>query len=94
MHAGMAGTYAWEFYIIPDEMTEKELRDFAWQCGKDHAESYGIYPKSEYEDDPDLSEEELDSDDYSDNIEGWYENYDPKKHDGHSMNGTPQWIEL
>lgn len=93
MHAGLAGTGAREFYLVPDEVTNAELEDFAWQCGKDHAEMYGIYPKSEYEDCSDISEEELESDDYSDNIEGWFEEYDPEKHDGHSMNGTPSWNE-
>jgi len=93
MHAGICGTDHWEFYLVPDQVTDEELSDFAWQCGKDHAEGYGIYPKSEYEDDPDLSEEDLDSDDYSDNTEGWFEEYDPKKHDGHSITGTPVWSE-
>jgi len=44
MDAGMAGTDAWEFYEVPDDVTDEELSDFAWQCGKDHAEMYGIYP--------------------------------------------------
>lgn len=93
MHAGMAGTDAWEFYEVPEVVTNKELEDFAWQCGKDHAEMYGIYHKPEYLDCEDLSEEELDSDFYSENIEGWFEEYDPDKHDGYSMNGTPVWTQ-
>jgi hypothetical protein len=91
MHAGMAGTDDWEFYEVPDDVTDEELGDFAWQLAVQHAETYGIYPLSEYVDNEDISDEELDSDSYSDNIEGWYEEYDPKKHDGHSMNGIPNW---
>jgi hypothetical protein len=87
MSAGMAGTDAYEFWIVSTSMTETELGDFAWQCGVDHADSYGIYPQCEY------SDEEVDADpeSYSDNIEGWYEDYVPEKHDGHSMTGTPSW---
>ena len=94
MDAGQCGTDAWEFYIVPDSMTDAELSDFAWQCGKTNAEMYGIYPKSEYQGDSEISDEELEGDDYSDNIEGWVEEYEPEKHDGYSMTGTPHWTEL
>jgi hypothetical protein len=88
MHAGMAGTNAWEFWIVPETMTEEELCDFAWERGIDHADSYGIYPREEYSDTEDYNDE---ANCYSDNIEGWYEDYVPEKHDGHSMSGTPSW---
>ena len=94
MYAGQCGTDAWEFYLVPATMTDAELGDFAWQCGKDHAEMYGIYPKSEYGDSDEVSEEELDGDNYSDNIDGWFVEYDSKKHDKYSMTGTPHWTEL
>lgn len=93
MHAGLAGTDAKEFYLVPDGVTDKELNNFAWERGKDHAEMYGIYPKEEYADSGEVSEEELDSDTYSENIEGWFEEYNPKKHDGYSHNGEPDWQE-
>lgn len=86
MDAGCAGTDAWEFYLVPASVTDDQLSDFAWQCGKNHAEMYGIYPRDEYED-----IEDNDEDSYSDNIEGWWEEYDPEKHDGHTMGGTPEW---
>lgn len=91
MDAGFAGTDAWEFYEVPDGVTEEEMSEYAWQRGVQHAEMYGVYPRCEYEGDPEIDEEELDSDSYSDNIEGWWEDYDPEKHDGHSHTGTPHW---
>jgi len=88
MNAGMAGTDDWEFWIVPATMTDTELCDFAWQRGLDHAESYGVYYTPHYED-----SEDFDPDDecYSDNIDGWYEDYEPEKHDDHSITGTPSW---
>jgi hypothetical protein len=88
MYAGCAGTDAWEFYEVPDDISDDELSEFAWQRGKDHAEAYGIYPREEYSD-----TEEFDEDDecYSDNIEGWWEDYDPKLHDGHAIGGKIYW---
>ena len=88
MHAGMAGTDAWEFYEFPDTVTDDELSSFAWQEGVHHAEAYGIYPESHY------TEEEIaeSPESYSDSIEGWWEEYDAKKHDCHTMTGTPQWM--
>lgn len=86
MDTGLAGTDACLFYEVPVTLTEEELNDLAWQCGKNHAEMYGTYPREEYDD---IDEEDEDS--YSDNIEGWWEEYDPKKHDGHTVGGTPEW---
>lgn len=88
MHAGQAGTDAWEFYEVPDDVSDDELSVFAWACGKDHAEMYGIYPRCEYEDD-----EDVDTDDecYSENIEGWWEEYDPAIHDGHRIGNEIHW---
>lgn len=88
MHAGMAGTDSWEFYLVPESISEDELNDFAWECAKNHAESYGIYPREEYADTEDYDE---DSESYSDSIEGWYEDYDSDKHDGHRVGGDTSW---
>jgi hypothetical protein len=87
MNAGMAGTDDHEFWEFPDSVTEEELGEFAWQRGKNHAEMYGIYPECEYDDD----EIDADPDSYSDNIEGYCEDYVPEKHDGHTMTGVPNW---
>ena len=91
MSAGMCGTDAWEFYEVSKDLTDDQLGDFAWERGVNHAEMYGIYPRGEYADSEELSEEDLDSDSYSDDIEGYWEDYDPKKHDSHTMTGTPKW---
>lgn len=79
-------------YILSSDYTEEELNDIAWQEGVQFAESYGIYPRSDYED---MSEEELenegidlDDDCYSDSIEGSWEIYDSEKHDGHLIYGS------
>jgi hypothetical protein len=88
MNAGFVGTDAWEFYEVPVTITDGELNVFVWQRAKDHAESYGVYPREEYADTEDYDE---DSESYSDNIGGWYEDYDPAEHDGHTMTGTPSW---
>ena len=87
MSAGMAGTEDYEFWEFPDSVTEEELGTFAWYRGVEHADAYGIYPECEY------TEEEIaeDPDSYSDSIEGYWEEYDSKEHDGHTMTGTPQW---
>jgi hypothetical protein len=87
MNAGMAGTDEHEFWEFPDSVTEEELSAFACELAKVHAEMYGIYPEWEYDED----EVAADPDSYSDNIEGYCEDYVPAKHDGHSMTGTPQW---
>ena len=89
MSAGMAGTDEYEFWEFPSTVTEEKLSEFAWLRAKDHAEMYGIYPECEY----DEEEVQADPDSYSDNIEGYCEDYVPYKHDGHSMTGTPNWQE-
>ena len=82
-HAGQAGTDAHEAFAYPDDVTEETLNEEAWQFGIDNAEMYGIYNANEY------TEEEIaeDEESYSDNIEGWWEEYDPKKHDGFKAGG-------
>ena len=88
MNAGFAGTDAWEFWLIPATVSADELNQFAWECAKNNAEMYGIYPREEYEDGEGFDE---DDESYSDDIESWWETYDPDKHDGHTTTGTPEW---
>jgi len=88
MDAGMAGTDSWEFWLVPDSVSDNELSDFAWERGKNHAEMYGIYPREEYADTEDFDE---DDESYSDSIEGWWEVYDPEKHDGHRVGNDTSW---
>lgn len=88
MDAGMAGTDSWSFWLVPESITDDELSDFAWQCAKEHAEMYGIYPRHEYEDTEDFDEED---ESYSEGIEGWWEDYDPDKHDGRRIGSDRSW---
>lgn len=91
MDTSMVGTDGWEFYEVPDHVTDEQLDEFAWQRGLEHAEMYGIYYRPHYEDE--LTEEELDLDSYTENIDGWWEEYDPEQHDKLSMTGTPNWVQ-
>ncbi len=91
LHAGVVGTDEYEFYLVPEGVTERELDNYAWQRAVEHAESYGIYPRSEYEGEEDFDE---DDDCYSDNMEGWWEEYVPSKHDGHTIGGEVIWEEF
>jgi len=74
--AGMDGT---EALLVEDDATEEEIAQEVWHMAVDHAERYGYYPAELYNED----EEDADwnSDSYSDNIDGWAEDYDPERHD-------------
>lgn len=82
LYAGFCGSDSHEFAVFNDDITENELDEEAWRRAVDHADSYGVYPRSDYENDPDITDEELENDTYSDSIEGSWEDFDPKKHDG------------
>ena len=96
MDAGTACTDSMEAFILGSDYTEEQLRDIAWHMGIDHASMYGIYPRYYLEE---MSEEELaevDEEDYSDNIEGWWEEYNEKEHEGKVTYGSggPTFREL
>ena len=88
LDAGFAGISATEFWKIPVNISENDLSNLAWVCACNHAEMYGIYPESCRPDDLD---EEDDVDSYSDNIEGYFEDYDQEKHDGYRVGGDDSW---
>jgi hypothetical protein len=90
MDAGQAGTDSWSFWLVPKSMTDTQLSELAWECAKDHAEMYGIYPRDEYVDTEGFDE---DDESYSEGIEGWYEDYDSEKHDGHRVGSDTSWQE-
>lgn len=90
VHAGVVGTESWEFYEVSEHLTAEQLDALAWECAKNHAESYGIYPRGEYDFEDDECDEDIDES-YSDNIEGWWEDYDSDKHDGHTIGGVVHW---
>ena len=90
---GSCGTESHDFYIVPDTWTENELQDFCWQCAVENAEMYGIYPTSNCSEE---FEEEIEGDEYSDNIEGYYEVYDAEKQDMYMVGGggSPNFRDL
>ena len=88
----ICGTESHDFYIVPDTWTEDEINDFCWDCALQNAEMYGIYPTSESDDEY----EEIEGDEYSDNISGWYEVYDAEKHNKYRVGGgdSPNFQDL
>lgn len=93
-HAGICGTDTAEGFIYNDGVTDEELDHDAYDFGINHAASYGIYPYSEMPEDYDPDEACAEDDEYSENIEGWWEEYDPEKHDGKiSYSHGPVWTD-
>ena len=94
LSAGIGTDYA-EFYLVPVDMTQEELDDYAWEAAKQHGESYGIYPESERPEDYDEEDAEgWGSDSYSDDIEGHFEDYNPEEHDGLRVGGDTKWCKI
>jgi hypothetical protein len=87
LHTGYCGMDGHEFWEVPDTATDDELNELCWERAKENAEAYGIYPRDEYADEPDFE----DCDQYSDNIEGSFQDYDPEEHDGHRVGGDTSW---
>ena len=85
LSTGYAGMDSTDNGTYPDDVTEAELNDDAWQMAVEHASSYGVYPETDLEgvSDEDMAEleESGEIDNYTNNIEGWWEDYDPEKHD-------------
>ena len=76
---GFCGTNTAEVVEFSDDVTNDELDQYAWENAVQWAESHGIYPECDRELSGELDEQFDDS--YSDNIEGYWEVYDPAKHD-------------
>lgn len=88
LHTGYCGMNGYEFWEVSKTATDDELAELCWERAKEHAEMYGIYPRDEYLDEPDFDE---DSESYSDNIEGSFEDYDPEEHDGYRVGRDRSW---
>jgi hypothetical protein len=83
MHTGYAGMDAHDVLEMPDDATEDEIADEAYEMAVGHAEMYGIYPAGDYEGD-----DEIDEDSLSDNIEGHsIGEYNPELHDMYRSGG-------
>lgn len=81
-----------EFVLVPVDMTEAELSDYAWQEALDWAQSYGLEPDSHREF---YSEENCpDDESFTDDIDGWFEDYDPELHDGLRIGDDQSWREI
>jgi hypothetical protein len=81
---GYAGMDMHEVREYPDDVTDCELNNDAHMGALDNAESYGIYPPSDkdYDENGYLVESEDEPCYVGDSIKGWWEDYDPAKHDG------------
>jgi hypothetical protein len=80
-HTGYCGSDGCEMHEYPDDVSDNELDNVAWHGALDNAASYGYYPTSDMPED--YNDEEYEGgDEYSDNIEGYWEEYDAEKHDG------------
>lgn len=75
MTAGFAGMNDQRLVIFDDNPTNTALNEIANELANDFAESYGIEP---YPDD--YNEDEDDASTYSDNIEGWWVEYNEELH--------------
>ena len=89
LDAGVAGMNDAEFWKIPVNISENDLSNLAWERALDHAEMYRIYPENCRPED--FDEEDAGYESYSDNIEGYFEDYDPEKHDGLRVGGDKSW---
>jgi trans-aconitate methyltransferase len=79
------------FFNVSEEVTKEHLAEYAWQAAVDWAESFGLEPY------PDEQEEEEDAAwacPYSEDISGWFELYSPEKHDGLRVGQDNDWQEL
>lgn len=81
MYVGYAGMDGHDLLSMPDDATEEEVQDEAHLMALAHAESYGYYPPSDEYPEEEEEEDDWESDQISDNIEGYAEPYDPDKHD-------------
>lgn len=70
LSTGFAGMDTYFYVKLDSEYTEDILNDVCWEEAVQHAESYGVYPISEYSDE-EMNEDEEDC--YTDNIEGYFE---------------------
>lgn len=75
MHTGYVGMDSHEAWLVPDDVTDKELDDWAYWKAVDHAESYGIYPPHEYEYEDEVDEDEEYDRMAGENIEGHWRLY-------------------
>ena len=74
LSTGYCATNAHGFYEINADATEEAISEFCWELAVDNAAAYGLSPDEEIIQDDDI--------DFSYNISGYYEDYNPEEHDG------------
>jgi len=73
MTAGFAGMNDTRLIVFEYDPTDNELHAIAHDLADDYAESYGVEP---YPEDGEENEDTL----YSDNVEGWWVEYNEDEH--------------
>lgn len=96
------GMHSADSYLVSEEdwaiyksatniLAEDFLAQVAWDEAVQFAESYGIYPESDRLEEFDEEQESYGRDEYSDAIEGWFEEYNPDEHDGLIIGSQTEW---
>lgn len=92
MHTGYCGMDSHEAWLIPDDVSDEDLDNWAWERAVDHADSYGIYPESdENEEDENYVEPRYSGN----NIDGSWRLFEDKDLGKvtYGANDGPQWNE-
>jgi hypothetical protein len=88
---GFAGMDDSEYVVYPKDTPNKEIDEDVNQFALNNAEMYGIYsPPVNYSDDEE--DEDCYGDEYSDDICGWWEDFDPEniQHQGLMTNSCTE----
>lgn len=80
-YTGFCGSDARVAVTFEDGVSDEEISEDLYWMAVQHAESYGIYPYPECEEDMDEDTE------YTSSIEASWEEYDPEKHDRYRAGG-------
>lgn len=91
MRTGYCGMDSHEAWLIPEDVEDNDLDNWAWERAVDHAASYGIYPT-----DYDAEEDEENEPEYSgDNIDGHWRLFEDKDLGKvtYVPNEGPEWLE-
>lgn len=78
IHTGYCGEDTVQLEEVSDDETDEELHELAWEMAVDHASSYGHELCSDECEDDECEYEHPGMT----NIEGYWEDYVPDKHDG------------
>ena len=90
LRTGYAGMSAHEAWLIPEDVSDDDLDNWAWERAVDHADSYGIYPSDfDAEEDEDAEEPRYSGD----NIEGSWRLFEDKDLGKvtYGANDGPEW---